>query len=319
MDGKRQALTRLSEIFSEASQLFKVLADMEEHGAPSDDFLHSESQIRAQSNEAVSSEASHAASNEERATGGLTRKLLEEKGLVIQNIAQIPPQAEGLLTLAGVMGQKYKTIRPFLSHIKKAQSSRRSISLDLSKFSQETIADITLVANLANQAGLLPNYRYLKSPRYKLFADAPVSPLAINFFTGEWLELFALKAVRDFAMRAGLEVYPLSHVGVVLPNGDQFELDLVFTLGADLAWVEAKTGNDFERLLPKYRAISEMICSSQRDAILLWSNYDKSNSMLSARGVLARMTLCAPDEFPVYISGLFTAGVQQRDDETELA
>jgi hypothetical protein len=310
MDSKQQALIRLSEIFSEASRLFKILA---EEAAPE------EAQVSIQTVGAVTSEMDGRLLDKLNAGSDATRQLLEKKGIEIRTIGQISTEADGLLILAGVMGKKCATIKRFIDQIKRAQSSRRPISLDLSGSSQEAIADITLVAKMANQAGLLPNYRYLKSPRYKLFADAPVSPLAINFFNGQWLELYALKIVCDAATEFGLQLYPLYHVQIALPNGDQFDLDVVFVVGSSLVWVEAKTGDDFERLLPKYKVISELICASPDHAILLWSGYEKSNAMLSARGAIARMTLCTPDDFPGYVNHLLTGEGLRGENGTELA
>jgi hypothetical protein len=234
-----------------------------------------------------------------------TRYLLEQKGLEIRNVGQ---EHEGLLALSGVMGQKIETIRPLLDQIKRSQASRKRLFLNLQGQPQESIADITLFALQANKAGLLPNYRYLRSPQYKLSADSPISPTAINFFTGQWLELYALKTAYEIEAKSGRKLCPLSQVQVQLPNGDQFDLDLVFTVNGRLVWVEAKTTDSFERLLPKYKVISELICDSPMDAILLWLNYDSGNSLLATRGMLAKMTLCDLKEFPSYISGLCVKG-----------
>jgi len=192
--------------------------------------------------------------------------------------------------------------------IKRAQSSRSALSLSLRDQPQEVIADVTLVASMASKAGLLPNYKYLRSPQYRLFCDAPVSPIAINFFTGQWLELFALQAVREAEAAFGVDTHPVAGVHVELPNGDQFELDLVFTVDGRLVWVEAKTTDDFAGLLPKYKTISQALCRSERDAILLWSGFERGDALQATRGALARMTLCSPDGFPDYVAGLLNGG-----------
>jgi len=317
MDSKKKALLRLSEILSEASELLKYLA-AEETSLPTEDKAAS----RENSNYSILT-SEHAINNrylnDTDSVDVVTYRLLERKGVTIRHIAQVQQDADGLLVLAGVMGQKIDTIRPFLDQIKRSQSSRRRLFLDLSKQSQETISDITLVANLANKAGLLPNYRYLRSPQYKLSSDAPVSPIAINFFTGQWLELYALKVIRDIEEKSGAKLWPLSQVHIQLPNGDQFDLDLVFTVHRRLVWVEAKTTDDFERLLPKYKAISQLICEAPTDAILLWSNYRSGDSLLTTRGALARMTICSPREFPAYVSSLLAEGNPRGADDNELA
>ncbi|GAB6080685.1 hypothetical protein [Hydrogenophilus hirschii] len=214
------------------------------------------------------------------------------------------------------MAKKYDTIRPLLQKVKQAQASGQGIYLNLQKEPQQTISDITNVATLANKAGLLPNYKYLKSPKYQLFCDSPRSPVAINFFTGQWLELFALSVVREIEIMAATPLSPFCGVHVELPNGDQFDLDLVLSIANRLIWVEAKTTNNFGDLLPKYKKISELLCASAEDAILLWSGFDEMDKVQATRGTLARMTVCSPRQFPTYVRNLLKQyGVELTENE----
>ena len=258
-------------------------------------------------------------------TSGLEREypnktllLLQQRGVKIKSTNQLIAEEEGLLTLAGIMGMKYDTIRPLLHHIKRAQSSGRRIFLNLKDEPQENIADITLVANLSHKAGLLPSYKYVKSPQYKLYCEPPISPIAINFFTGHWLELYALRVVRDIEAKSATDLSAVSGVHIELPNGDQFDLDLIFSVADRLIWVEAKTADDFSGLLPKYKRISELLCATDEDAIILWSTFHEMDRLKSTRGTLARMTVCSPKEFPTHIQNrLKQYGVGP--DENELA
>lgn len=302
-----EVLVRVADLLEEASGLLRRLA---EEGTESED----RRQVRsggAHGAEAPAPEVVESAGGEvrERVTAdNETVRLLSEKGIGIRRIGDVSAEEEGLLTLARVMGRKASTIVPLVKAIKRAQSSRSALSLSLRDQPQEVIADVTLVASMASKAGLLPNYKYLKSPQYRLFCEAPVSPVAINFFTGQWLELFALQTVREAEAAFGVDTHPVAGVHVELPNGDQFELDLVFTVDGRLVWVEAKTTDDFAGLLPKYKAISQSLCRSERDAILLWSGFERGDVLQSTRGALARMTLCSPDGFPEYVAGLLSGG-----------
>jgi hypothetical protein len=304
MSDARDILLRLSELFAEASKLFKALAA----GQPSTCVRAIEETIGTVESSSPSKipEMYGASNDASKGDPEITLNLLKNAGIQVKRTGKLPEGAEGLIMLANVMGKKHRTIEPLLHQIKRAQSSRQRIFMDLSGYTQEAISDITLVSSLANAAGLLPNYRYIKSPSKKLSADAPVSPIAINFFTGQWLELYALNVVRNAEEKYNLYVAPSWGLHVQLPNGDQFELDLVFNLAGRLVWIEAKTTDDFESYIPKYKKISEALCKSVSDAILLWSNYDPANVMLSARGALARMTLCSPAEFPKYVATLFS-------------
>jgi len=101
-----------------------------------------------------------------------------------------------------------------------------------------------------------------------------------------------------------VDLCPVTGVDVVLPNGDQFDLDLLFCVDGRLIWVEAKTSDDFSRHLPKYRQISSLLCDSEADAVLLWTRFDGNDPLLATRGSLARMTLCGPGDFPDYVARL---------------
>jgi len=286
---QQKALLRLADLFQEAATILRTLAESSEK---------KESPI-----EAEAEAATDAAPDPEKASPAVsepasqTRALLARRGVEVLRTTEIEEEERGLLTLARLMAQWHSAIKPLLQQIKRAQSSRQRVHLNLQHHSEAEIHAITQVATLAERAGLLPNYRYLRSPTRQLFCDAPISPLAINFFTGRWLELFAFGVVRKLEQRLGKPFDPLLDAHVRLPNGDQFDLDLVFAWQGRLIWIEAKTTNDFSLLLPKYQSISKLLCRERDDAILLWSNFDPEDEMMRARGQQARMRLCDPGSF----------------------
>lgn len=91
---------------------------------------------------------------------------------------------------------------------------------------------------------------------------------------------------------------------VTLPNGEDFELDLVFSRGEDLYWVEVKTTDDYSEMLHKYAKVVNMLTGTAERAILLWSDYDKNNPILSLRSSLANMTLVDIPSFKETITSL---------------
>ena len=235
-------------------------------------------------------------------------QLLAQRDITVRGSLQFNDNEQGLLTLAHVIGRKYATVERLLHKIKQAQSSRRHISMDLSRLPQQQIADITLVAHLAHKAGLLTGHQYTKSPRYRLQLDAPRDPMAINFFTGQWLELFVAKIVESQRETFDGDFRAAYRIVVSLPNGDQFDLDAVLAIGQRLIWVEAKTTDDFTRHLRKYRHVSRLLCESSRDAILLWAGYENRGDLFAAtRGAVAHMTLCAPSTFEKLLLERLTA------------
>lgn len=231
-------------------------------------------------------------------------RLLEARGVRVRRTLELEEGDRGLLTLAGLMGRKLAHVRPLLDRIKRAVAGGRRVQMDLSRCSQETVADVTLVAGLAHRAGLLYNYQYLKAPRFRLSFDVTAAETVTRFFTGRWLELFAVQALQRVEEGLGVRLPYLCGAEVELPNGDLFELDLVAALGGRLVWVEAKTAQDYAALLPKYRRISELLCPTAREAVLLWSELSGQDPMAATRGRLARMTPCAPGELQAYLEVL---------------
>lgn len=221
-------------------------------------------------------------------------ELLEARGVRVEHTADPTVGGEGLVTLARFIGSKHATVSRFLLELKRARSSGRPVRLDLRDATQEELADITLLANHAYRAGLLPRYEYRRSPRRLLLCEPPVSPVAINFFNGTWLELFALQTVRELAVSTGVSLTPRVGVQVRLPDDDRFELDVVCAQEDRLIWIEAKTTDGFSHQLPKYRGVSELICDSPRHAVLLWTG-GRPHHLEATRGSLARMTVCAPE------------------------
>ncbi len=227
---------------------------------------------------------------------------LERLGVQVLRHAPITDAERGLLALASQMAKKYESIKPLLQRIKRAQSSGETITMKLASADQQQVNDITQMARLAHEAGLLPSFHYAKSPVYQLRCAAPNSPVAINFFTGEWLELYAYAALLDAAAEAGWTPDALLRAQVRLPNGDEFDLDLCFlTPAGQLVWVEAKTGNDFAQLLPKYARIAQQLALSQDHAWLLWADFDADNPMQATRALVSGMRLVPLDAFPVLL------------------
>ncbi|RME81943.1 MAG: hypothetical protein D6771_07655, partial [Zetaproteobacteria bacterium] len=72
-----------------------------------------------------------------------------------------------------------------------------------------------------------------------------------------------------------------------------FELDVAFSVGEQIFWIEAKTTDDFSELLPKYKKFSRLLCADKRFAILVWANYQDDDPVAATRGALAQMTICS--------------------------
>ena len=96
------------------------------------------------------------------------------------------------------------------------------------------------------------------------------APIAQRFLSGHWLERYVLLTL--------LEALALNEVllnpQVILPNGDDFELDVfaIDSLG-DPVWIEAKTG-DYQVHVQKYSRLVPILGVPPKRAILVHPDID---------------------------------------------
>lgn len=319
---KREKLLRIAELMEEMAGLFRELAEVGNIGAQQDQggweagrggvvspqVVHEEEapgdeeDLGLFSSEENDSEGNHPLflvqdmedggdSVEEAQAEERVKELLRKRGFTLKRTKDksLNPAIEHL---ARFVGERYAHLRPLMQKIRRMQGTQKQIHLDLQEQSPQVISDVMQFVNLAKQAGLIPGFFYQKRPpARKVICNPPVAPLAINFFTGEWLEVYALLTLRQLEKDLGVKLGLLWGAAVTLPNGEDFELDFVFSHGEDLYWVEVKTADDFSEMLHKYANVVGMLTESQERSILLWGEYEKNNPILSLRSSLANMTL----------------------------
>ncbi|MCW5941463.1 MAG: hypothetical protein KIS66_04480 [Fimbriimonadaceae bacterium] len=214
---------------------------------------------------------------------------LEANGVTI--VQQRPAPDLGLIGIADFVAQKHATVSEFMQRLKRALNDGRTVSLDLSRRPQETIADVTMAATMMYRAGLLEEYRYERAPRCRLQCAPGRAPIAVAFITGSWLELHVLGTLRDLVDELAMQDRTDIGLGyqIRLPNGDQFELDICCLVDRGrLIWVEAKTGDNFNALLGKYASYRKSLKVASTDAVLCCPEFD-SDSASRARAAVAEM------------------------------
>ncbi len=314
-DDTKQYFKRLANLFGEASRIFNELSksgmDIEISSIgkkapfeqPATETEPSEDQV----DEAVQAAGS---------CGTSVQEYLAKKNIEVVNVLEVSEEEKALLTLADVVFKKYHNVREFLYKLKRFQGKGVSVYMDLNGKSQEEISDITLLANLAHKAGLLPRYHYKRSPYYKLYCDPPATPLGINFFTGEWLELAAYSIIQElmgnYQSRISMDL--LSRAQIRLPNDDQFDLDICLLVGDDdLVWVEAKTTEEYNYQLPKYSNISKLICKDRSHSILLCSEFIDNDEYAALKAKQANMTASSINEFEGMVQSILESIAPSND------
>jgi hypothetical protein len=176
-------------------------------------------------------------------------------------IKTIPPEQETdeiLDQIALFMGNRYGTIKKVYEPIKKSMNFGKVISLNLRETPQEDISNICQLCSKLHEIAFLEDYRYLRSPQYILTAKASRSSQSLNFLSGQWLERFVKTQIKSLVEERQLSFSYLINPQIILPNGDDFELDILFEIEQEIYWFEAKT-SDYQKYIDKYSRMSKLL------------------------------------------------------------
>ncbi|NEP83053.1 MAG: hypothetical protein F6K39_35885 [Okeania sp. SIO3B3] len=175
----------------------------------------------------------------------------------------IPPEQkldEVLGSIAFFMGERYNLIKNFYSRIKSNMNYGNSFKINLKNYTQEEISSICQLGKMLHDIAFLEEYKYQKSPKYILYARPNRIPKALNFFSGQWLEYFIKEQVIRLieSINPQIQYSYLLNPQIILPDGNDFELDVLFKIKDEIFWFEAKTG-DYQRYIEKYSKMSSIL------------------------------------------------------------
>ncbi len=223
---------------------------------------------------------------------------LQSKNIKIKNIKEENESDEILDKLAFFMGNRYSHIKTLYQIIKRTLNTGKSFKLDLKNYKQEEIASITQLCTNLHQIAFLEDYKYFKSPQYILYARVNRVPTVINFFTGGWLERYiktaVIKAIETISLTTPVNYSYLKNPQIVLPGGNDFELDLLFKIENEYFWFEAKTG-DYQRSVSKYSEVAKILNLDYGHAFMILT--DITDSGAQALKGLFNMNVVKIDKF----------------------
>ena len=186
-------------------------------------------------------------------------QFLQQRGVNVRTVPNAQ-ESDGVFNeVATLMGNKYYHIIPLLEQIKKNMQKGSSFWLNIAQAPQQAIADMTLVCNKLHELTLLRDYLYKKAPQYNISARPSNEPRAQNFFSGQWLERYIAQMMRQFASDAWVTDFEiLTNPQIIMPNGDDFELDILVYLNGRIYWIETKTGH-YQDHIGKYSKFAELL------------------------------------------------------------
>lgn len=196
---------------------------------------------------------------------------LMKKGVTIKFVPEINSEINDVLySLASFMGNNYSKISSVYKAIKSRLSSGESVKIDMKNFTQEEISYSCQFCHNLYELTFLDYYKYLKSPKYQIILAPNRIPLVINFLTGHWLESYVVYEIKKLINYFNIkkEVSFLLNPQICLPNGDDFELDILFSVDDNIYWIESKT-SDYHHYVEKYSKVAKILNSENLHPYLL--------------------------------------------------
>lgn len=186
--------------------------------------------------------------------------MLESIGVSVKNYATKNEEQQEVYNIAKFMGDRYSEICYVYERLKRDLCQQTGFTLNMRTHTQQEVAASCQLCTSLYRIAFLADYKYMKSPAFNLHAQAPATdnPQAINFLTGHWLELYVRDTILEVlaSMGGDIEYSYIVNPQVSLPNGDDFELDVIFLINGKTYWVEAKTGN-YQQYISKYAKLAK--------------------------------------------------------------
>jgi hypothetical protein len=158
--------------------------------------------------------------------------------------------------LTSDLGDHPDMFRPMLRAIKHGINGKpHPLCLDLSTLAPGDVELILRFGCEAYRSGLLAYFHHDKRcwrVRFRLQDD----PLVVGFFTGTWFEKYVLeRVVRGLSSLGAADDTPvLTRTQVRLPDGQDFEIDILIGTRDRVLFFECKSGNNLAANLLRYRS-----------------------------------------------------------------
>ncbi len=199
---------------------------------------------------------------------------LESRDIIIRAFSTEDPADDVINSLAKFLGENYDSLRELLARIKRHMQTGSQFSLSLKTYIPKDINNICKFCTRLYDIAFLEKYDYSKAPQYLIKAKPTTLSTAQNFFSGKWLERFVFLAVQRCISLISTELERdivfscLLNPQIVLPNGDDFELDLICYIDGSFFWIEAKSAS-YQQHINKYSKISKLLNLDFKHAIMV--------------------------------------------------
>jgi len=221
---------------------------------------------------------------------------LEKKSIQIRRLPEPQASDELINSFALYLGDNYDAIEKLYKMIKRTMQKGESFKLHIVNEPQKAISMMCQFAHRLYQSAFLADYKYLKSPQFLITARSSTLPNVQNFFSGQWLERYILQkmieVVDNYFNKHSIHLKwsYLINPQIILPNEDDFELDILFEIEGYMYWVEAKTG-DYQSYIDKYSKMSKILGVDNQHAFMVLTNID--DNLCESLSSMFSMNVCS--------------------------
>lgn len=220
---------------------------------------------------------------------------LLSRGIRVRRVPPPGPADVVLDRLALYLGARYEALKDVLGWMKRTMQTGGRWYLKLAGRPQEEIGACCQFCHQLHELAFLTEYRYHRAPRCLIEARTSTAPEAQNFLSGQWLERFIRQQLQSAAAAAACtELSMLANAQIVLPNNDNFELDLLAAVGGRVYWVEAKTGA-YQQYIRKYSQMARAFGLGSSSSFLVLA--DAPAAVCADLSRMTGMTVCRPEDF----------------------
>lgn len=205
-------------------------------------------------------------------------RFLADKNIQVKTFQTDEEIDDVLDNIALFMGNRYNRVKKVYNTIKSKLNTGTDFRLDLKNATQEEVSYSCQLCNSLHQIAFLSEYKYSKSPQFVINGRPNRIPTAINFITGQWLERFIKTEVKNSIrkLETPIKFAYLTNPQIILPNGDDFELDVLFSIDEEIFWFEAKTG-DYQNYVDKYSRMAKLLQLDNKHAFMVLTEVNEQN------------------------------------------
>jgi len=248
---------------------------------------------------------------EDAPVGLLVDYLKKHKVLVFEGQDDVG-QNEAFEHLARHMGQHFDLLGPFYEKMKRAVATGRTTRVDIDNYSEQERSAAVQLGTLLYRHGMLKDFYYHRSPKRQLRVIPNKDGEIQQFLTGGWLEIYVvwLLSRRLRARMSAAKYQVLYNVKGTLPNGAEFESDLMACIDGKLLWIECKTGQ-WQDYSARFRGLVKTFGTDREGAGLALIKPPDGNTRQRATDMLD-MTLLSLSEVEGFVDDFLGVPADER-------